>query len=296
MDLSQVGFVGLGNLGRAMVQRFLSQGVKVFVWNRTPEKAEGLDVDVAKVPLDLFDEVEVVFVCLFDSEAVAEVAESDDGLLAGDCAGKIVVDCTTHDYAAVQAFHLLFAQHDAGYLEAPVLGSVVPATQGALTMLTSGGREVYEEVEPALKHLAKTIYHFERPGLATKMKLVNNLVLGSFMATLAEAVSLGEAIGLPKEQVLDILANGAGNSAVLNAKRAKIQNEDFSPHFSVAAIHKDLTLCYQLIQEIGKESWTGTGAALLYNEAYHLGFGEKDLSVLYELVRQGHIYRREPLS
>ena len=83
---------------------------------------------------------------------------------------------------------------------------------------------------------------------------------------------------------------------ILNAKRSKILEEDYSPHFSVAAIHKDLGLAFQMLGELGKESWTGTGPALLFHLAHQRGFGDKDLSVIYELVRQGHIYKPETES
>ena len=72
------------------------------------------------------------------------------------------------------------------------------------------------------------------------MKLINNLVLGGFMAVLAEAVAYGEAVGLSKTKIMDILSAGAGNSAVLTAKKEKLISEDFDTHFSVALIDKDL--------------------------------------------------------
>ena len=87
-----------------------------------------------------------------------------------------------------------------------------------------------------------SLFYLGEPALATKMKLVNNLVLGSFMATCAEAVSLGEAAGIGRSEMIDILLSAAGNSMVLAAKKGKFKNEDFSAHFSSAFICKDLSL------------------------------------------------------
>lgn len=82
------------------------------------------------------------------------------------------------------------------------------------------------------------------------MKLINNLVLGSFMATLSEAIAIGEHCGISKAQVIEILQSGAGNSMILNVKKQKLLDEDFSPHFSNSLIYKDLQylqeLCYYM--------------------------------------------------
>lgn len=126
------------------------------------------------------------------------------------------------------------------YVEAPVLGSTVPASLGNLTVLVSEIQSGYEEALPYLQLIGKNIFYLGSPGWATKMKLVNNLLLGNFMASIAEALVFGEEIGLEKEKVLDILAAGAGNSGVLNAKREKLLQEDFSAQFSSALIYKDL--------------------------------------------------------
>lgn len=88
----------------------------------------------------------------------------------------------------------------------------MPASQGALTVLVSGDKSAYDNVLPYLQMIGRSIFYLGKPGLATKMKLVNNLVRGSFMATIAEAVVFGEKVGINKATVIDILAAGAGNS------------------------------------------------------------------------------------
>ena len=83
-------------------------------------------------------------------------------------------------------------------MEAPVLGSVVPAAQGQLTVLVSGD-QAYEQSLPLIRKIGKKIFYLEEPGSATRMKLVNNLLLGIFMAAIAEALVLGEGAGLSKK-------------------------------------------------------------------------------------------------
>ena len=288
------GFIGLGNLGRAMVARLAGQGVELVVWNRTAAKGRAFAAEFgqtgrvaeASSPRDVAEQTQVIFLNLFDSEAVRQVLTGPLGLLSGNCRGKIIVDTTTNHFETVLAFHDLASSAGAAYLEAPVLGSVVPASQGALTMLVSGDQTSYDKVKSYLDILAKTIFYLEQPALATKMKLINNLVLGSFMAAIAEAVSLAESCGLPREKALDVLASGAGNSAVLNAKRQKLIDRDFSPHFSVAAIHKDLRYLSEMIQTLGAKGAVGESAEKLFKIAEGHGLGAMDLSAVYEILRR----------
>src|SRR5271157_932760 len=191
MKLSvNVGCIGLGHLGHTIAQHLAEQGVSLTVWNRTPAKAADLGVPVARSPGDLVGRVDVVILNLFDSDAVASVLAGPDGLFSGPCAGKIIIDTTTNHFGRVCEFHTLVREHGATYLECPVLGSVVPASQGKLTILVSGDKPTYEHVKPLLSLMGSTLFYLGEPALATKMKLVNNMVLGSSMATCAEAVAL----------------------------------------------------------------------------------------------------------
>lgn len=282
-----LGFIGLGHLGKAIATRLLDCGHTLTVWNRTPSKAEGMKAEVVSSPRMVADTAEIIFVCMFDSAAVHAILSQEDGLLSGDISGKVIVDLSTNHFKEVVLFHALCAQANGVYLEAPVLGSVVPASQGALTVLVSGKEAGYEKVNPVLENIGKNIFYLKAPGLATKMKLINNLTLGSFMATIAEALSLGEAIGLAKEEILDILSVGGGNSLVLNAKKNKLLQEDFSTHFSSALIYKDLHCLQDLAYEEKKSLFTGAVVKELYGRTFEEGIEQEDFSAIYKLFKKG---------
>ena len=286
----KAGFIGLGHLGRAMTRRLASQGVDLILWNRTPEKAAALSQElglpVAESPLDLAEESEVIFLNLFDSAAVRAVLQGQGGLLAGDMRGKLVIDTTTNHFTDVVKFHDLISSIGGSYLEAPVLGSVVPASQGKLTVLASGEKEAYERALPYLEKLAASIFYLGEPALATRMKLVNNLILGSFMAAISEAVALGEAAGVQKATVLDILAAGAGASGVLNAKKDKLLQEDFSPHFQSALIYKDLHYLQDLAFQLKRPVFLASAVKEMYGLTYARGEETLDFSALYRTLKE----------
>lgn len=282
----QLGFIGLGHLGKAIAGRLLDCQHSLTVWNRSADKAEGLRATIAASPAEVAQQADIIFICLFDSAAVQTVFTQDQGLLATDLNGKIIIDHTTNHFREVLAFHDLCAQAGAIYLEAPVLGSVVPASQGALTVLVSGKEEGYNRAEPVLANVGKHLFHLPEAGLATKMKLINNLALGSFMATLAEAVAFAEGVGIKKEAVLDILHVGGGQSLVLNAKRAKLLSEDFSPHFTNSLIYKDLHCLQDLAYESKRPLFTGAVTKELFGRAMAEGMSELDFSSIYTLFKQ----------
>lgn len=283
----KAGFIGLGHLGKTIAKRLIGEGVDLAVWNRTKEKAADLGVPAMETPAALISGSDVVFLNLFDSNAVAAVLEGPDGLLKGDCRGKIIVDTTTNHFDRVGAFYEAAKNRGATYLEAPVLGSVVPASQGALTVVVSGDQAAYGRVRPLLEKIGKTIFYLgDEPALATKMKLVNNLVLGTLMATCAEAVAFGEAAGVDRATVVDILLAGAGNSMVLNGKKAKLVNEDFSTHFSSALIYKDLHYLQDLAKALKKPLFTGSAVKEMYAMTFAMGIEGEDFSAIYKVLKK----------
>jgi 3-hydroxyisobutyrate dehydrogenase len=282
----KAGFIGLGHMGMAMAKRLLSQGVDLIVWNRTPEKAKDLGVEIAESPAALASKVNVIIINLFDSVAVRSVIEGDNGLLSSDIQGKLVIDTTTNHFNDGTYFHGLMSSHGSQYLESPVLGSVGPASQGALTVLVSGEKEAYEKALPYLQKIGTNIFYLEKPSLATKMKLVNNLLLGTFMAAIAEALAFGEAVGIEKSKVIDILAAGAGNSGVLNAKKDKLAKEDFSPQFQSALIYKDLHYLEDLAFDLKRPLFTGSIAKELYGMTFSRNEEKLDFSALYKILKE----------
>ena len=282
----KTGFIGLGHLGKAMAKRLMSEGVELIVWNRTKEKAADLGAEIAGSPSAAAAKADVVFLNLFDSAAVRAVLTEKGGLLEADCKGKIVIDTTTNHFRDVLSFHEMLRERGGSYLESPVLGSVVPAAQGNLTVLVSGESSAYEKAKPLLEKIGNHIFYLEKPSLAIKMKLINNLTLGAFMAALAETVAFGEKAGIDKAQVLDILSAGAGNSLVLTAKKEKLLKEDFSTHFSCSLIYKDLHFLQDLAGSLKMPLFTGSIAKELFGMTMARGMEGLDFSAVYKVMKE----------
>ncbi len=282
----KIGFIGLGNLGKAIVKRLISVGEDVIIWNRTIEKAYDLRVKIAQNPKSLISEVDIVILNLADSNAVSEVLTGKDGLIYGECNNKIIIDTTTNHPKKVLEFHKILEEKGAFYLESPVLGSVIPASQGLLTILVSGDKKAFEKAKYLLEKIGSNIFYLETPSLATKIKLINNLVLGTFMATLSEAIALAEFSGIDKQKTIDILSAGAGNSMILNVKKHKIVEEDFSPHFSNAMIYKDLHYLQDFVKDLKRPLFTGSIVKELYSIAISKNLEKEDFSSIYKVFKE----------
>lgn len=179
----------------------------------------------------------------------------------------------------------LYINRGTGTWGPPIRIFAPPASQGLLTVLVSGDKTAFEKAKPLLEKLGKNIFYLEKEGLATKMKLINNLVLGSFMVTLAEAIVFAEDTGIDKEKAIDILLSGAGNSMILNVKKQKLLQEDFTAHFSNELIYKDLDYLQDLAKSLKRPLFTGSIAKELYAITLSKGFESEDFSGIYRIFK-----------
>src|SRR2546425_10561793 len=282
----RAGFVSLGHLGRAIAGRLISQRVQLDVWNRTREKANGLGAEVADSPASLVAKVPVVFLNLTDGAAVRSVIRGKGGLVEGGCSGKVVIDTTTNHFEEVNEFHDALRGGGRGVPRIPGRRKHDSRLPGEPDVMVSGEQWAYEKALPYLEKIGKSIFYLGTPTLASKMKLINNLLLGSFMVAIAEALTLGEAAGLDKQRVLDILPAGAGNSAVLASKEAKLLSRDFSPHFSSAMMYKDLHHLQDLASALRRPLFSGSTAKELFGMSFLKGLGDQDLSAVYRVLEE----------
>jgi 3-hydroxyisobutyrate dehydrogenase len=280
-----IGFIGLGNLGCAIASRLSDVGEELVVYNRSTEKIKDLGYEIANSPKELLSKCDVIFMCLFDSPAVNNIFSMPDGLLCEEIKDKIIIDLTTNHYDDVLKFHDAINKLGGNYLENPVFGSVAPALKGELTVVSSGKKEVFVNAKPILEKIAKEIFYLENPSSATKMKLINNLCLGSFMTTLAECTALAESCEIDKSKALEILGVGGGQSLVLKAKTQKLIDEDFSPHFSNSAINKDLHLLQNLAFSLNQPLYSAAIPKELFSKMKMLGKGDEDFSSIYQLFK-----------
>ncbi len=290
----EIAFLGLGNLGRAIVKRMkeVLPNINFYLWTQDVSRAELFSSEIKAVriikPEKIQKDIRYIFLCLFDSSAVQNILEK----IPKD--GKVIVDLTTNHPKKVLEFREIVEKNKGEYIESPVLGSVIPASQGKLTLLVCGKEKIFNEVKPFLEAVSSKIFYFgENFSQASYLKLINNLVLAEFMMALSEAVAVGEILGFSPETVLEVLSYGAGKSAILESKKEKLIKKDFSPHFSVSLIRKDL----MYLKEVVKEKLDRNNGLELeedlpfinnlknYDQAFKSGLAQLDFSSIYEIIK-----------
>ncbi|MFF4437323.1 NAD(P)-dependent oxidoreductase [Streptomyces sp. NPDC001621] len=270
-----IGFLGLGVMGRPMALRLASAGVPLVVWNRTPERAEPLRAAGARVA-DGVDEVfaraDVVLLMLADEAAVDTVLGRGTPGLAARVAGRTVVHMGTTSPEYSRALEADVRAVGGRYVEAPVSGSRVPAEQGQLVAMLAGEEDAVDAVRPLLAPLCReTFVCGPAPG-ALLMKLSVNLFLITLVTGLTEAFHFAERQGLDRRLFLDVLDAGPMASGVSRMKAPKLRERDFA----VQAAALDVLKNNRLIAEAAR----GTGLASPLLDVCH--------ALFEETVAQGH--------
>merc|ERR1711963_411030 len=186
----RIGFLGLGIMGQGMVMNLLRSGHEVTVWNRTATKCrEYVKAGALKGnnPADVVQSCDITFTCVADSTAVRDIMFGNKGVRDGISKGKCYVEMSTVDEETVQDVADAIMERGGAFLEAPVCGSRVPALEGQLLILCSGDRKLYEDCYSCFQAIGKKSFYLgNEVGTATRMKLINNMILGNVVASLAE--------------------------------------------------------------------------------------------------------------
>lgn len=282
-----IGFIGLGIMGSRMAENLIDSGYELIVHNRSKEKAARLLQKGAKwadSPKEVAQQSDVILTMLATPRAVEAVTLGKHGFLPHFPKGSIWVDCSTVDPAFTRKMAEESAKRGIRFLDAPVAGSKIPAEKGELVFFVGGRKEDLEEVLPLLNAMGKAIHHQGENGKGTSMKLVVNLMLAASMAAFAEAVTLGEALGLDKETVVNTLLNGPTTAPFLNGKKEHILRNHFATEFPLEHMQKDLQLIAQSAYENNVSLPLANVAKELYGLAKQYGWGQKDFSAIYGLL------------
>ena len=246
MNQPSIGWIGLGNMGIPMCQNLLKAGYSLSVYNRTQEKEKPLTdagASSANSAAGLLDNCDIVFTMLSDDDAVKEIYTGKEGLLSNaNGKEKLLINTSTispetSKYVAAQC-----NTANIQYLESPVSGSVKPAEDAALIILTSGPKEVFDKAKPVLDCLGKLVMHLGDYGSASVAKLAINLLVGFNMQGLAETMLFAQRHGIDTKDMLAIVNEGGCANVLTKSKAPLIVSGDYKPAFSVKNYAKDLRL------------------------------------------------------
>ncbi len=285
----KVGFLGLGVMGHGMAGQILSRGHRLTVYNRTRDRANDLasrGAQVATTPREAAVGNDVVVTMVANDQALRDVAEGPDGVLAGLHEGAIVLQMSTVGPETTAWLAGEVAKRGGAFVDAPVMGSLPEAAEGRLWVLAGAEPDVLERARPVLECVSQTVYHIGPIGQGTRIKLAVNLVGGGLVAALSEGIALTEAAGIDPSLYIQIVKDTNLPTRLWIGKATQMATNDFAPRFSLENMAKDLTLAVELGRSYGLQLAQGMASrATLLRGAEAVG-GDKDMAAAIEGVRR----------
>jgi 3-hydroxyisobutyrate dehydrogenase len=221
----KIGVCGTGRMGSSIVQRLMSVGHEVGVWNRNSAKTKPLIDGGAKLfasPAELVQGCDVVIVMLLNDAATEAVYRGSNGILKSNLAGKLVIDMSTVRPDTMKSIGTSVAQQGAAFVECPVGGSTGPAREGKLFGFVGGAKVDVIRAMPVLEQLCRRVEHIGELGSGATMKLAVNLPLLVYWQALGEALTICKPLNLPADRLIDILSDTAGTPTAMKGRGAAI--------------------------------------------------------------------------
>ncbi|XP_028011607.2 cytokine-like nuclear factor N-PAC isoform X1 [Eptesicus fuscus] len=260
----KIGFLGLGLMGSGIISNLLKTGHVVTVWNGTAV-TEG--AYLGRTPAEVVSACDITFACVPDPKAAKDLVLGPSGVLQGIRPGKCYVDLSTMDADTVMELAQVIVSRGGRFLEAPVSGNQQQSNDGMLVILAAGDRDLYEDCSSCFQAIGKTSFFLGEVGNAAKMMLIVNMVQGSFMATIAEGLTLAQETGQSQKTFLDILNQGQLASTYLDKKYQNIVQGNVEPDFCLKYIQKDLRLAIALGSAVNHPTPMAAAANEVYKRA-----------------------------
>ncbi len=241
--MATLGFVGLGIMGRPMMNNLLKAGHKVVAYTRS---AGVLDACVAEGAhratsnREVGEKADIIFTMLPDGPEVQEVVLGAGGILEGCKAGAMIIDMSSINPLVSQNIAAVCAGKGVDFIDAPVSGGEPKAIEGTLAIMVGASKEAFAKAEPLLKCMGSSVTLTGPVGAGNTTKLANQIMVACNIAAMGEALSLATSCGLDPEVVVNAVKGGLAGSAVLNAKGPMLIARNFKPGFKIRLHQKDL--------------------------------------------------------
>ena len=248
MSKPQIGFIGLGIMGRPMARNLLKAGYPLVVHNRSRQPVQELvaaGAEEAFTPQEIAQRSQVIITMLPDSPDVELVALGPEGLIAGASEGDIYVDMSTIAPRIAVKVAAAMAEKGVRCLDAPVSGGDVGAINATLSIMVGGDAETFHEVRPIFEALGKTITLCGPHGAGQTVKACNQIQVALNIVGMAEALVLGAKAGVDPAIIVQVLSGGYAQSRVMDARGPRVIRGDFQPGFRSRFHFKDLNIIMQ---------------------------------------------------
>ena len=291
--MARIGFIGLGNMGGPMARNLLTAGHSLKVFDLSEEAVNFVvqsGAEAAESVKDAAKGVDFVVTMLPVGANVREVF-MNDGVIAAADPGTVMIDSSTIDVESAQAAHA--AAKEAGFdlLDAPVSGGVIGADAGTLTFMCGGEPATFEKARPILEGMGKNIVLCGGPGLGQVTKICNNMLAGINALAAAEAMVMGERLGVSRETLYNVIATSTGRTFIFENSNpmpgvvpTSPSSNKFKPGFMAKLMLKDLRLSQAAAQAAATATPLGAVATAAFQQLIEQGFGDDDTASIIKVI------------
>ena len=285
--METIGFVGVGKIGLPISENLIKSGFRVLGYRRSSlaefEKIGGVP---AKSPADIGAQCDVVLSCLPSTEAMDEAVHGPKGLLQSARAGQVIVELGSHPVPDKERHVAPLAAKGTAYIDGEVSGTPGMVAARKAVIYLGGDADAYKKVEPVIKGFADLCLYFGPFGAASKVKLVNNLLVAINIAATAEAMALGLKAGVDVDLMIKAIASGSGGSTQFGIRAPWMAQRKFLP---VQGAASQLFHYFDMIGDWADSTGTATPmldrATEVYRKCVEMGLGDShDVAVLIDVI------------
>lgn len=286
-----IAFIGLGKMGNPMASNLVKAGYAVTGFDVSPEalnEARGNGVTPAETVPQAVQGADIAITMLPNGtlvdRVIGDILEVNSDILIIDCSTIAVNEARTIEEKVLQA--------GARYIDAPVSGGMVGATNGTLAFMVGGSADDVAEAREILDVMGRAITHCGAVGAGQAAKVCNNMILGVHQLVLAEAIALAEGLDLDLNALYQVVSNSTGSSWALTSNcpvpgivDTSPANNDFKPGFATSLMVKDLNLAMEAVNRTGTNATLGRLAAEKFTAFNESGGADLDFSAIVTAVR-----------
>jgi 2-hydroxy-3-oxopropionate reductase len=282
-----IGFIGLGVMGRPMAANLIKSGHNLFINRVKPASQFLVDAGAKAVetPRAAAAAAEVVILMVPDTPDVEAVLFGPDGVADGLKPGALLIDMSSISPVATKAFAARIAEKGGDYIDAPVSGGEVGAKNASLTIMCGGSETAFARAKPLLELMGKTITLVGGVGDGQTAKVANQIIVGLTIEAVSEALMFAEKAGADPAKVRQALLGGFASSRILEVHGERMINGTFDPGFRMRLHRKDLKLAIEAGQALDLALPNSAATHQLMSAAVGRGDGDLDHSGLIRTLK-----------
>lgn len=284
-----IGFIGLGLMGRPMALHLANAGHTLHIWARRPTSLEPFKAVAAHAHISAAEvarHADIVFTMVADAPDVRDVVFGESGIAEGAKRGCIVADMSTINPNAAREIGAELEAKGIEFLDAPVSGGETGAINAGLTIMVGGKPEVFDTVKPLFEKMGKSITLIGGIGAGQVAKACNQILTGVGVAAVAEAFNFAAKSGVDPARVREALLGGFAYSRILENHGQRMLDRNFKPGFKAWMHQKDLRIVMEEAHRLGLMLPSAAATAQLFNAIVGNGMGEDDSVAALKLLEK----------